>query len=96
MGIASTMTHAPSGTSAWLIYNDGNLRITQAGWNNPSQYPVRVSIFENGALTHETLLSTGAGTQNVAGSYRLVQVTDEYGSYLTLPAGVSVQMRWPG
>lgn len=98
MGQYGAFNHGPSGASAWLIYNDQNLRIKQIGWDNPSAFDVRVWIWEDGVLAHEVVLSAGsAGEQNVAGNYQLQQLEDpEFGTILKLPEGVTYRMQWPG
>lgn len=96
MGRYGVVEH--EGISAWLIYHDQNLRIKQIGWNNPSDKPTKVWIWEDGALVAETTLDpASSGEQNVAGNYQLEEVVDpEFGSFLTLPEGITYRIQWPG
>lgn len=100
MGRLGVMVHGSSGASAWLIYHDGNLRVQQAGWDNPSPLGVHLWVWDSGELVHEDLLESGQGTRNIPGNYRLRELQHESpdfpGTYLALPAGITYRMQWPG
>jgi hypothetical protein len=81
--------------TAQLRYNDANLRINQAVWNNETTQSGRMQIFEDSVLIYTLTLTVGTGDVVVPYNYRLVEVTDEWGTYLDLPEGITYRFSWP-
>ena len=68
-------------------YNASNLRLTSVDWSFPVGVEGLALIFDENGGQLFSLTMTGNGSQNVAGNRRVVQVTDEHGTFYDFPAG---------
>jgi hypothetical protein len=69
-------------------YNDANNQVNRWHWNVPAGVSVRIELFDKdtGApLFDETKVGPDAGDESVPGNDRMIEVTDEHGTYLDLP-----------
>ena len=96
MGRYGVSTGEPMMVSGWLIYNDNNLQVKSAGWDNQSNQSLLLEIFDNGILVYTDTLEPGVGERNVPGNHKMQEVTDVDGNpHLILPAGITMRLSWP-
>lgn len=81
-----------AGLSVQIEYNEGNRRITQVSWEVLGGYAVRARIWQNGSLVVDrTVGGPASGAESVQGNHRVVEVTDEHGTFIDLPPALTYQ-----
>lgn len=68
-------------------YNANNRRLTTVDWSFPAGVEGRALILDQNGGQLFLLDMSGNGSQNIAGNRRVVQVTDEHGTFWDFPAG---------
>lgn len=99
MAKAVEMTIGVPGVSLWIEYNEHNRRILNAQWTIPEPgIVIRARVWDDGVLVLDRTEGQGSGIQNIPGNYRMVEETDDQGSYWVLPPNItwSFQMQTIG
>jgi hypothetical protein len=84
-----TMGIGVPGVELWLEYNASNLRILRVEWTIPEPgIAIRAQIWDNDVLVFDRTEGQGSGSENVPGSYRLEEITEDDNTYLVLPSNI--------
>lgn len=90
----TSMTISVPGVEVCIWYNDVNLRITEVEWMIPEPGIVAwVRVWDSNVSPTipviDRTVGQGNGAENIPGNYRVVEVTDEFGTSYELPENIT-------
>ena len=92
MAILESLNIGIPGVEIWLEYNANNNRLLRVEWTIPEPgIAVRARVWNDGVLVVDRTEGQGSGTVTIPGNIRLVETTDEYGTFWDLPPNITYQ-----
>lgn len=89
MAKVALMDWGVAGAEIAIEYNDATKRLTQVSWSIPAGYAIRARIWANGELRIDrTVGGPSTGAESVPGVIRVVEVTEDFGTFFDLPDGI--------
>jgi hypothetical protein len=93
----ASMTINVPGVEVIIWYNDVNLRIGTVEWIIPEPgIAAHVQIWDSNVDPEvpviDRTVGQGSGAELIPGNYRLVEVEDDYGTYLSLPDNITYRI----
>lgn len=90
---AASMTIGIPGAEITIWYNDDNNRIGNVEWTvMPPGVVCRVRVWDTNVSEVDPVIDRtegqGTGAESIPGNYRMVEITDEFGTYLSLPPNI--------
>lgn len=89
MAKVALMDWGVAGAEIAVEYNEATRRLTQISWAIPAGFAIRARVWVNGEVKIDrTVGGPSTGIQSIPGVIRVVEVTDDFGTYLDLPEGI--------
>ena len=83
------MSSEVPGFAIWIEYNANNRRIQRVEWTIPAGVEVRARVWDSGQLVIDRTEGQGSGSINIAGNYRMVEVSEGGQTYLDLTPSIT-------
>lgn len=78
---------------AWIEYNPGNMRLTNANWVLVSGYQMHAMIWEDDILIVD-YTDAQSGSVNLPGNRRAVEITDDGDPYDSVPLNIAWHLKF--